>query len=291
MGHVATAESTERLCLSFLFNPHSDLIRPGPLNINTGPERPTVSLRGAEPHACPSLRSLRLAEGAFGASGHQGSPGSSALFTSGISHVLVSDSTCAGAEDGTGLAQEAAPRGSSGGRGQKERLPAPSHAAHGAPVTRASAIPTPRSRDGQHGTCGRSAPRVSKARGNDRTRLMRARPEGQPSPAQPEREAHGPAPRRLRLRPRHPPWGGRTALMPVNPAALRGTSRVCPGGRAASPAPGLTLQVSEPGGVRSQPHLELSACIPSRRTRGPPGTGTGGSLPVQPALGGRQFRR
>lgn len=183
MGHVATAESTERLCLSFLFNPHSDLIRPGPLNINTGPERPTVSLRGAEPHACPSPRSLRLAEGAFGASGHQGSPGSSALFTSGISHVLVSDSTCAGAEDGTGLAQEAAPRGSSGGRGQKEWLPAPSHAAHGAPVTRASAIPTPRSRDGQHGTCGRSAPRVSKARRNDRTRLMRARPEGQPSPA------------------------------------------------------------------------------------------------------------
>lgn len=63
MGHVATAESTERSCLSFLFNPHSDLIRPGPLNINTGPERPTVSLRGAEPHACPSPRSLRLAEG------------------------------------------------------------------------------------------------------------------------------------------------------------------------------------------------------------------------------------
>lgn len=130
MGHVATAESTERSCLSFLFNSHSDLIRPGPLNINTGPERPTVSLRGAEPHACPSPRSLRLAEGAFGASGHQGSPGSSALFASCISHVLVSDSTCAGAEDGTGLAQEAAPREArqeAGGRRSGYRRPATRH--------------------------------------------------------------------------------------------------------------------------------------------------------------------
>lgn len=80
VGHAATAESTGRLCLSFLFNSHSDLVRPSSLDINTGPERPTVSLRRAEPHARPCPRSLQPAEGVLAPLVTQGTPRSSALF-------------------------------------------------------------------------------------------------------------------------------------------------------------------------------------------------------------------
>lgn len=191
VGHAATAESTGRLCLSFLFNSHSDLVRPSSLNINTGPERPTVSLRRAEPHARPSPRSLQPAEGVLAPPVTQGTPRSSALFrlTSDTSSFLLFHVRwCRG--------RHWACVGSSPERlvrrpGQDEWLSAPGHTPRGAPVTQASTSP-------RHGAVTASmAPaavppgRPRQAGMTDRTRLTRASLECQPQPAQPEREAQG----------------------------------------------------------------------------------------------------